>query len=148
MDYKVPVPTFSETQVSFCLDIINITTRYLLMTNDLLVKKAKKLPKNFWNERNSTKEKTLTKMISNPREEFEFGRYKHNHGKEFYQVGEFKKKKALMERQMINGKKRVFQAMIGMILKVERRIEEPDVDYYKYVRGGGKDEEQWDGAGN
>ncbi|KAL3077934.1 hypothetical protein niasHS_013463 [Heterodera schachtii] len=124
MDYKVPVPTFSETQVSFCLDIINITTRYLLMTNDLLVKKAKKLPKNFWNERNSTKEKTLTKMISNPREEFEFGRYKHNHGKEFY------------------------QAMIGMILKVERRIEEPDVDYYKYVANWTLEKGIWPLYGN
>uniref|UniRef100_A0A183C949 Glutamate receptor ionotropic, kainate 2 n=1 Tax=Globodera pallida TaxID=36090 RepID=A0A183C949_GLOPA len=114
MIYQVPVPTFYETQLSFCLDIMEIATKYLLLTNHSLAKAAKKRPEGFveWENGQNTSEKgavTLKRLMQERSLDFEFGRYEFHFGEVYY------------------------QAVIGMILKVERRVDEPEVDFHKYI---------------
>uniref|UniRef100_A0A183C952 Profilin n=1 Tax=Globodera pallida TaxID=36090 RepID=A0A183C952_GLOPA len=114
MIYQVPVPTFYETQLSFCLDIMEIATKYLLLTNHSLAKAAKKRPEGFveWENGQNTSEKgavTLKRLMQERSLDFEFGRYEFHFGEVYY------------------------QAVIGMILKVERRVDDPEVDFHKYI---------------
>lgn len=150
MNYQVPVPTFAETQVSFCLDIISIVSEYLLLTNRELAKAAKKYPKGFAGEiqRSSVgigekretepSRVTLKSLLLRQNQDFEFGRYKIHYGDVYYQVEILIYVYPNINRTQFHLDLKLFEfkATTGMILKVQRRVDEPDVDYHKYVMRG------------
>lgn len=85
-------------QVSFCLDIISIATEFLLLTNQELMKMAKKRPRGFiaesegttgasGNGTEDTEERvTLRRLLQRRQQDYEYGHYEIHYGEIYYQV--------------------------------------------------------------